>query len=58
MLSVINAECRKYANSAECRYAECHYAECHYADQEDFHFHGLRSHSKHFILFVTYEWAK
>jgi hypothetical protein len=28
MLSVIYAECRKYAYYAECRYAECHHTEC------------------------------
>jgi hypothetical protein len=32
MLSVIYAECHKYAHYAECHYAECCYAECHYAE--------------------------
>jgi len=32
MLSVIYAECRKYALYAECHFAACRYAECHYAE--------------------------
>jgi hypothetical protein len=31
-LSVIYAECCKYAHYVECHYAECRYAECHYAE--------------------------
>jgi hypothetical protein len=32
MLSVVYAECLKYAFYAEYHYAECHYAACHYAE--------------------------
>ncbi len=32
MLSVIYAECLKYALNAECCYAECRYADCRYAE--------------------------
>jgi hypothetical protein len=32
MLSVMFADCRKYAFYAECRYALCRYAECRYAE--------------------------
>jgi hypothetical protein len=32
ILSVIYAECHKYAHYAQCHYAECRYAECHYAE--------------------------
>ncbi len=32
MLSVIYAECHKFAFYAVCHYAECHYAECHCAE--------------------------
>jgi hypothetical protein len=32
MLLCCDAECRKHAYFAECRYAECQYAECQYAE--------------------------
>jgi hypothetical protein len=35
MLSVMYAECRKYAFYALCHYAKCSYADCRYAECHD-----------------------